>query len=202
MLRVEFVRLGLLSDAHCNAPALRTAVDSLKGRVNRLLFAGDAVYEYRFSNEVVELVRECEITSVLGNHEVAILGPGGERTLAAPGVRPDNAVFLRALPERIELDCGGARLLMVHGSPWDPYREYVYPGTPAVSRFAALDYDFVVLGHTHVPMAERSGRVLVVNPGSIGESRAAGRAEVSCAILDTATGEFEFEFFPDPRIAA
>lgn len=196
------MRLGLLSDAHCNAAALRMAADSLEGRVDRLLFAGDAVYEYRFSNDVVELLREREIAAVLGNHEVTILGPGGERAMAAPAVRPENTAFLRGLPERIELDCGGARLLMVHGSPWNPYREYVYPGTPAMARFASLDYDFVVLGHTHVPMAERAGRVLVVNPGSIGESRAAGRPEVSCAILDTATGDVEFEFFPDPRVGA
>lgn len=196
------MRLGLLADAHCNFAALAEAIDSLHPRVDRLLFAGDAVYEYRFSNEVIEILREHQVAAVLGNHEVSILSPGGERALTALGVREENAVFLRSLPERLELDCHGARLLMVHDSPWDPYREYVYPGTPGLVRFATLDYDFVVLGHTHVPMAERAGRVLVVNPGSIGESRAADRPEVSCAILDTQSGEVEFAFFPDPRVAA
>jgi putative phosphoesterase len=193
------VRLGLVADAHCNWRAVEIALNRLRGRVDRLLFAGDAVYEYRFSNEVVELLRDHEVSSVLGNHEVGILAPEGVRARSAPGVRADNIDFLRALPSQVELDLQGSRLLMVHGSPWNPHREYVYPGTPGLQRFAALDYDFVVLGHTHVPMAERVGRVLVANPGSIGESRTAGGGDVTYAILDTVSAQVTFESFPDPR---
>lgn len=195
------MRIGLLSDAHCNGAALALALDRLAGRVDRILFAGDAVYEYRFSNEVVELLRRYEVASVLGNHEVGILGPQGRRALSATTVRPHNVGFLRALPSQLEVNLNGSRVLMVHGSPWNPYHEYVYAGTPALARFATVDADYVVLGHTHVPMAERVGRVLVVNPGSIGESRSGAR-EVSYAILDTRSGEVAFETLPDPRISA
>lgn len=110
---------------------------------------------------------------------------------------------MRALPSRLELDLNRARLLMVHGSPWIPYHEYVYPGTPTLTHVATVDADYVVLGHTHVPMAERLGRVLVVNPGSIGESRDPSEAgEVSYAILDMRSGEVAFETLPDPRLRA
>ena len=47
---------------------------------------------------------------------------------------------------------------------------------------------------------KESGKVLVVNPGSIGESREPGaRALVSYAILDTETEEVEHVRIPNPR---
>ena len=65
-----------------------------------------------------------------------------------------------------------------------------------------VDADFLVLGHTNVPMAERVNGTLVVNPGSIGESREHGFKDlVSYAILDTSTDEVEFVKFPNPRLA-
>ena len=195
------MRLGLVADAHCNWRALEVALDRLKGRVDAVLFAGDAVYEYRFSNEVVELLREHSVPCVLGNHDVGILAPQGVRARGAAGVRQDNLEFVRRLPDRFELEADGHRLLMVHGSPWDPHREYVFPGSPGLRRFGDLDYDYVVLGHTHIPMAERVAGVLVVNPGSVGESRSPGRRGVGYAILDTADGKVTFDTFPDPRPA-
>ena len=50
------MRLGIVSDIHCNIDALKLALERM-GRVDELLCAGDAFYEYRFSNEVIELLR-------------------------------------------------------------------------------------------------------------------------------------------------
>ncbi len=106
-------------------------------------------------------------------------------------------------PLRLETRIDGKSLLMVHGSPFEPRNEYLYPNSASLSKLAALDYDYVVLGHTHYQMAERIGRSLVINPGSAGEARDARNAfRLSYAVLDTASGEVTFDDFQDPTRAA
>jgi putative phosphoesterase len=193
--------LGLLSDAHCNVAAMETAVEALSPVVDDLFFAGDAVYEYRMCNEMIELIRSTGMRYVVGNHEIELLGRGGERARSAPGVRADLIEYLTEVPTSVAIDPGGKRIQMVHGCPWPPYNEYVTRGSAALRDCGALDVDILVLGHTHVPMAERVNGTLVVNPGSIGESREHGSKDlVSYAILDTDTENVEFVKFPNPRL--
>ena len=44
------MKLGIVSDIHCNAAGLRQAL-ALMGDVDDLICLGDSIYEYRFSNE-------------------------------------------------------------------------------------------------------------------------------------------------------
>jgi putative phosphoesterase len=106
-------------------------------------------------------------------------------------------------PHSIETRVNGKSLVVVHGSPFDPHNEYIYPNSPSLSRLAEIDADYIVLGHTHYQMAERVGRALVINPGSAGEARDPRNAfKLSYAVLDTASGEVTFDDFPDPTRAA
>jgi putative phosphoesterase len=195
------VKFGITSDAHCNVAALQTAVDRLSSVVDEFLYAGDAVYEYRMSNDIVDVIRGAGMHMVLGNHEIELLGPGGARAREADGVRRDALDWLGERPYRVELEVDGKRLVMVHGSPHPPYNDYVTKGSNALRACGEIDADFLVIGHTHVPMAETVNGTLVINPGSIGESREHGAKDlVSYAILDTATGEVELEKFPNPRL--
>lgn len=189
------MRLGIVSDIHCNADALRLALVRM-GSVDELLCAGDAFYEYRFSNEVAELLRERKARYVLGNHEATFLGPLGVRARSAASVRADALAYVASQPMRIETKIRGRRLLMVHGSPFEPYDTYVFPGSRELRRLAEIEADYVILGHTHAQMVERVGRTLVINPGSAGEARdhANGR-RLSYAVLDTASGEVLLDNF-------
>jgi putative phosphoesterase len=174
----------VVSDVHCNAEALERALDAM-GDCDELLVAGDLVYEYRFSNEVVELVRRLGARCVKGNHDMVLLGHHGARARAAAGVRPELVEHLDSLPERVEAAFGGTRLLMVHGSPWPPFGDYLGATSPALRQADELGVDILVLGHTHVPMVTRFGRTLVVNPGSVSEPRQPDRTP-TCAVIDTA----------------
>jgi putative phosphoesterase len=196
------VRLGVVSDVHCNAAAFDHAVAAMAGDVEEILLLGDAVYEYRFSNEVVGGARRLGLRYILGNHEMVLLGPQGERARSAPGVDRGELAYLGERPERIDVRLDGKRVLMVHGSPWPPYGDYLHPGAPALRRSDELGADILLLGHTHVPMVERFGHTLVVNPGSLGESRGGGDERlVSYAVLDTSTEAVEVRTFRDPRFA-
>ena len=193
------MRLGIVSDIHCNGAGLAQAL-ALMGDIDELICLGDSIYEYRFSNEVVGLLKDREAQVIVGNHEECFFGPHGARARARPGIDPVLADWLASQPERRELTIGGKRLLLVHSTPWEPRGTYVHPGSALLTRFAESEADVVLYGHTHQQVVRRIGPVLVINPGSAGEPRdSANRYQLSCAVLDTASEEVRVLDFPDPR---
>jgi putative phosphoesterase len=196
------MRIGIVADVHCNHEALRIALDRM-GRVDELLCAGDAVYQFRFSNEVMRLLRERGARYILGNHEQVLLGKWGEHARSASWVHRGELDYMAAQPATLQTHIDGKKLVMIHGSPWEPHNEYIYPNSPSLARLGEIDADLVILGHTHYQMAERVGRTLIINPGSAGEPRdPRNHFQLSYAVLDTTTGEVIFDDFPDPTRAA
>jgi putative phosphoesterase len=191
------LKIGIVSDVHCNHRGLRRALDII-GDVDELVCLGDSIFEYRFSNEVVRILRDLAIHTILGNHEEGFLGPHGARARAAEWIDPSLLGWLAERPYRRELDVGGKKLLLVHSTPWEPRGSYVFPHSSLLQRFAEADADFVFYGHTHHQLVRRIGKVLVINPGSAGDARdnSNGR-QLSCAVLDTATEEVVVTDFLD-----
>ena len=185
------VKLGIVSDVHCQDEHLRRTVESMiADGVDEILCAGDAQYEYRLSNEVTEIIREHQIRYIQGNHEWVLMGPNGDRARSGEHVRQSNLDFIANTPDEIRTTVNGKTLLMTHASPWAPRGHYLYAGDPLFSRCDELDADYLIIGHTHVPMVERFGRTLVINPGSLVFSREPGAyGMLSYAILDTTTDE-------------
>ena len=193
------MRIGIVSDLHCNQHGLLRALDII-GDVDELICLGDSVYEYRFSNEVIEILRDRAAHTILGNHEEGFLGPQGVRARAADWIDPALLGWLADRPPRLMVEIGGKKLLLVHSTPWEPRGTYVYPHSSLIERFAEADADFVLYGHTHHQLVRRVGRVLVINPGSAGEARDSGNGrQLSCAVLDTITEEVVVTDFPDAR---
>ena len=178
------MRLGIVSDIHCNIAALDRAIEQM-GDVDELLCAGDACYQYRFSNEVAERLRQLGGRYVLGNHEEILLSEAGARAQASPSVQPELLAWTRDQPQLIRTQIGSKRLLMFHATPWAPYRDYLFPHDEQLQRLAEEEADFIIYGHTHAPLVTRIGSALVINPGSAGEARGHERA-LTYAVLDTA----------------
>lgn len=192
------MRIAIVSDIHCNLAGLERALE-LMAPFDALLCAGDSVFQFRWSNEVVARLRELGAYVVQGNHEETILSRDGERALASPKVDQDLVAWMRAQPFRRDLVFDRKRVLLTHGSPWEPWREYHYPHEAIWARAATLDTDVVVVGHTHFKMAQRFGDVLVVNPGSAGDPRDnRNDFQLSCAAWETGSGEVTFFDYPDP----
>jgi len=190
--------LGIVSDIHCNIQGLDRALD-LMGDVDRVLCLGDSIYEYRFSNEVIARLIEIDAPTIQGNHEETFLGPAGERARARAGIDPDLLHWLSNRPHRMELDCNGKKVLMVHSTPWEPRGAYIYRHSPELERFGEAAADFVLFGHTHQQVVHRTGGLLVVNPGSAGDARDPENGRLlSCAVLDTESAEARIIDFPDP----
>jgi putative phosphoesterase len=85
----------------------------------------------------------------------------------------DRGAWASALPERLVVELGGARILVLH--------DRAGAGDPA-----AAGVDVVVSGHSHRPHVERRGGVLWLNPGSAGPRRF--RLPVAVARLELGAG--------------
>ena len=192
------MRLGIVSDIHCNLEALDLAIAKM-GPVDELICAGDACYQFRFSNDVARRLKEIGARYVLGNHEEILLSPAGIRAQNSPRVDQELLAWTREQPNSLRTTVGGKKLLIFHSTPWEPYKDYLYPSSPELQRLAREEADLIVYGHTHYQLNRRIGRTLVINPGSTGEPRDPGNNfQVSYAVLDTETEEVRFGDFPDP----
>ena len=67
------MKIGLISDIHADARALRRALEDMPS-TDVLLCPGDAVSEYRFCAETVELLQQANVICIQGNHEVVLFG--------------------------------------------------------------------------------------------------------------------------------
>ena len=194
------MKVGIVSDLHCNVAGFSQALD-LMGDVDELICLGDSIWEYRFSNEIVHLLQERGAHTILGNHEEGFLGPQGVRARQPEWIDRSLLSWLADRPHRLELQLGGKRLLAVHSTPWEPRGAYVYPHDGLLERFAEANADFVLYGHTHHQLVRRLGRVLVINPGSAGDARDNGNGRrLSCAVLDTVSEEVAVTNFIDSGI--
>lgn len=178
------MKIAIVSDIHANSRALKRVFDDLPS-VDRVLCAGDAVSEYLFCPETVEQLRRANAQCIQGNHEHVLFGGQNPAYLEKCRAEhsPDLLDFLASAPTTFEFEAAGAKVLMVHATPWQPFSGYINPGSPQLGRLASMPYDFVILGHTHVPMVEQAGPVTVINPGSCSEPRDQTRRG-SYAILD------------------
>jgi putative phosphoesterase len=190
------MKIALVSDIHADAKALRRVLDDLPS-VDRVLCAGDAISDFRFCPETVLLLQQADAVCIQGNHENMLFGGGNPGYLAKCRAQYDGALLdhLANAPTSHEMEAAGAKLLMIHATPWEPFSGYITPGNPKLQRIGTLDYDFVVLGHTHMPMVERAGAVTVINPGSVSQPRDQDRRG-SYAVLDLANGEAQIHRVP------
>jgi putative phosphoesterase len=190
------VKLGIVSDLHCNIDGLDRALETM-GSIDALLCLGDSIYEYRFSNEVIGRLRELDALTILGNHEESFLGAAGVRARSHADIDRRLLDWLTERPHWQQLQIDGKRILMVHSTPWEPRGSYVLPHSSELQRFGEADADIVLYGHTHRQIVRRIGRVLVVNPGSAGDGRdPSNGGQLSCAVLDTVTEEVVVRDFP------
>jgi putative phosphoesterase len=192
------MKLGIVSDIHGNLGGLQEALGAM-GPVDELLCLGDSIYQYRFSNEVVGLLKTMGARMILGNHEEVFLSEAGSQAREKEGVDKELLAFLADQPHRRLLTYGRKTVLMIHSTPWEPRGEYIYPHNEKLALFAEAGADFVLYGHTHAQVVRRIGGVVVVNPGSAGEGRyTSDGPSLSCAVLDTETGEARVIDYLDP----
>ena len=141
----------------------------------------------RLPDRCVERLRAAELVFHAGDfcgeagfEEIA----GLCRELVAVHGNVDDAALRARLPERTEIEAGGARIAVIHDA--GPAR-----GRLARLRRAFPEADAVVFGHSHMPLLETDGGFQIFNPGSPTERRRAPRRTMGAA--EATAGRIRFE---------
>lgn len=204
------MRLVILSDIHGNLPALELVMKEVaKQSPDKIICLGDLVGYGPQPNECVEIIRESNIPTVLGNHDGALVGKVPIAMFREPNatllkwsmneLTEENKSFLNSIPYTMTED----NWIAAHAHPENPeswkYLESAIDCRKLLATFPD-EVDFCFVGHTHKPVLVpgelgvfglQKGNKYVINPGSVGQSRDNdGRA--SFCVLDTEKFEHEF----------
>lgn len=201
------MKLAVISDIHGNYDALVAVLEQAKKEnVKHLLVLGDIVGYYYHPDKILELLSEWSFDMIKGNHEKILesvvdtpslkesirLKYGSGHQEAIKKLTKKQLEFLKDLPETKSVQFDDVSLLMSHGSPWsNDY--YIYPDCEkeTILNCDSEEHDFVLIGHSHYAFAIKNQNSILINPGSVGQSRQTG-GKASWCILNTANKCFQF----------
>jgi putative phosphoesterase len=197
--------IAVLSDIHGNSSALRRVLDEATSlRVDHLLILGDQIGYYYDASGVYDLIDSWSKDMIRGNHEDMLEGLltqsinpdvvkskyGSALEIAARTLSAQKLEVIRQ-HNRTKVVCyDNIKILLAHGSPWNT-DQYIYPDAnkELIERCDSGDLDYVFLGHTHYPFLYRAKHALIINPGSVGQSRVCGGI-ADWGILNTTNGVY------------
>lgn len=187
--------MAFLSDVHGNLRALEAVLQELERQsIADIFVAGDLLLGGDEPLQVWQRLQSLNAHCVRGTSDVALA------TLDPSTLRPENpeeedmaARFaatrrsvgelilrrLAELPDRIRVPMiDGSELLLVHGSPSDPFESIDHDLDDENVRELLADdpADIVICGATHVPFARIIDDVHVINVGSVGSAPGGGVA--------------------------
>ena len=155
--------IGLLSDTHDRADMAAAAVSLLRGRgAQHLIHCGDLC-----NAAVIDALAGGPASFVWGNNDEdrgALAEHANWRDVQCLGVVGD-------------LTLGGKRFAVTHGDRDATVRDLL----------ARQEFDYLLLGHSHLWSDGREGRTRIVNPGALFRAR-----EKTVALLDTEKDEVAF----------
>ncbi len=177
------MRILILSDIHANIEAL----EAIKEEYDFLLCLGDLVDYGPSPMECIDFIKKNAHAVVRGNHDNAValkvdckcsesFKPMSVKTreLMWEILRKEEILYLGSLPSNMLLEIGAAKLFLRQATPTDNLFKYLKPYSPDhvwQEEIEGLEADFVLLGHTHIPMIKKVGKTTIINPGSVGQSK-------------------------------
>jgi putative phosphoesterase len=209
------LKIGVLSDIHGNSYAMdRVLIEARKESIDKLLILGDLVGYYYYPEKVLKSLSEWDYEIIRGNHEVlleeliigqadmneVVLKYGSGHISAIEKLSNRQITDLTTANTFSKLSVDGIVLSMYHGSSFDP-NQYIYPDTD-VSILNKCDdgSEFVFIGHSHYPFIHKNNNGLLINVGSVGQSRVMGGVASWC-ILNTITRVIEMRATPYDTVA-
>lgn len=200
------MKIAVLSDIHGNYDALAEVLKKAKKEcVEHLLVLGDIVGYYYHPDKILKALSEWSMDIIKGNHEYIledlIKNPSSRESLrlkygsghqeAIKKLSTEQLDFLKNLPETKTVHFEKTSLLMSHGSPWsNDY--YIYPDCDkeTILKCDSASHDFVLIGHSHYAFAIKNAKSILINPGSVGQSRQTG-GKACWSIIDTTNMSFQ-----------
>ena len=192
------MKIAILSDIHGNYDALKEVLKRAKEEgVDHLLVLGDIVGYYYHPEKILNALSEWSFDMIKGNHEYILedliadpsigesirLKYGSGHREAIDKLSSQQLAFLKNLPETKSVQLNETSFLMSHGSPWSNHF-YIYPDSDlaTLTKCDSIAHDFVLIGHSHYAFAIENENSILINPGSVGQSRQTGGKAFWCVI--------------------
>ncbi len=183
--------------------ALRAILENVS--YDKIICMGDLVDYGPDPMAIIDWIRSNKIPTIRGNHDNAVAlhvdcGCGykykhlseATREYTWSQITEYEEMFLGSLPLSLDFSFDGLKVRATHGSP-NSFFDYIYPDTPSeqVEQWLGdVSCDFLLAGHTHVPMIRKLSRLTMLNPGSAGQPRD-GDWRASCMVFDTSSRQPE-----------
>ncbi len=194
------MKIAVLADIHGNHfGLLQVLQEAKKEKVEKLLVLGDIVGYYYYPDKVMELLEQWQYLFIKGNHEeylskvltgeldIAVLDEkyGSGHRAAISKLSDLQIEKLLTSPEKFLVEIDGLNILMCHGSPWDA-NLYLYPDSDKeiLNKTSETGADIVLIGHSHYQFLHKVKNTILLNAGSVGQSRSTGGL-ADWAIIDT-----------------
>lgn len=222
------VRVAIISDIHGNMEAFRAVLEDIdRCDIDDIICLGDSIGYGAEPNEVIYLLREHRIPTIIGNHEMAAIN---RKRLSwfNPTARMSLEMTFQKLSETslkfiadlktslLRYDCR-----FVHGFPPDSQTVYLFQASEKKlqSTFRKMTENICFVGHTHelkmigfngtyvehIPLSKtvvnlKDGKY-IINVGSVGQPRD-GNRDAKYVIWDSSEENIEVRFVPYDVAAA
>ena len=194
--------------------ALRAKADELGIPGHNVISTGDAIGYCADPNECLALLQDWGCHAIAGNVEMNVrdgledCGCNFDEDSACDlfsriwypytqqACTPASVAYMRTLPEYITLRFAEGRITVLHGS-YGATSEFIWRSTnwgAKAEAFAKTGSDVVIAGHCGLPFAHERDGHLWLNPGVIGMPANDGTPRVWYAVLDDASGRFDYRF--------
>lgn len=179
-------RLAILSDLHGNLPALEAVFSDLHNHeIDHVIVPGDVISFGPFSRQVAEYVLKNGCSVIRGNNELFLTDYKTPRAPEewndpiqyAPTAWLDSQfdhklkTIIGSWPDSLNLRFRDAPPIRVfHGTPhssWEPIY-WTMKDDEIEKHLNGVEEEFVICGHTHLPLNRQVGKWRIFNPGSVG----------------------------------
>lgn len=200
------MKIAILSDIHGNYVALQTVLaEAKRQKVDHLFLLGDQLGYFYRASDVFDLIKQWPHDIISGNHERLFLEfleasktrrnviqnkYGNCFSYYEKHFNENLKKDIKALPEQKIVKKDNFTFLLCHGSVNDK-DQYIYPDA-SINELKAnqiKEIDYVFNGHTHYPMIFKGKHSLLINVGSVGQSRTVGGI-ANWGIINTKNGVY------------
>ena len=206
------MKIAIISDIHGNMQALKAVIRHIKRqKCDKVIGLGDYAMAGPQPVETVDWFIDAkenqEFILIQGNTDKLIAefeedifqAVKQKYPIMANALRNDVELlnwrhkdFLRSLPNQLNLQFGGIKFLLVHGSP-RRNNEDIMPETPMEileEMIKDVEADIILCGHTHIPCGfQTPTKKTVINVGSVGRPFTA-QPEACYAIITVENEKF------------